>query len=131
MADDSTNLVDEISKADAAFFDAFNSCDLPAMEKILSKDLEFYHDIVGVSGHRDTLAKTKENCDKNLGLRRDLLEGSLEVHPIGDFGALEKGRHTFCHLENGENVCGTFEFMHIWRRVKEGWELARVISYGH
>ncbi len=131
IAQDSGNLLAEISRADDEFFDAFNVCDLATMGSIFAKDLEFYHDVDGFADYRQTMENFKALCEKNLGLRRELIENSLEVYPIGDFGAIQKGRHTFCHLENGQNDCGTFEFVLVWRRDEEGWRLARVISYGH
>jgi ketosteroid isomerase-like protein len=126
-----TGLHDEITRIDRKFFDAFNSCDLKTMGELFSDDLEFYHDLGGVNDHAGTMDATRRNCEKGLGLRRTLVDGSLEIHPIGDYGALQKGRHTFCHLENGKNDCGTFEFVHVWKRTEDGWKLTRVISYGH
>ena len=43
-------------------------------------------------------------------IRRDLELGSLQVYPIKDYGAMEIGRHRFCHKENGKDDCGTFGF---------------------
>ena len=131
IAQDSTKLFADIARADVEFFDAFNTCDLARMGKIFSEDLEFYHDTGGFTDYRQTMENSKALCIKNLGLRRELVEGSLEVYPIGGYGAIQKGEHTFCHLENGQNDCGTFEFVHVWRRDEEGWRLARVISFGH
>lgn len=130
-AQGSKDLFAEIAKADADLFEAFNTCDLARSGEILAKDLEFYHDLTGLTDYSQTLESSKANCDRKLGLTRELVEGSLEVHPIGDYGALQIGQHTFCHPENGEMDCGTFEFVHVWRRVEDGWKLARVISYGH
>ena len=130
-AQHSTELFADIARAAAELFEAFNSCDLERMGNIFAKDLEFYHDISGVTDYAQTMESSKANCDKNLGLRRELVHGSLEVYPIGDDGAIQIGQHTFCHLEDGEDDCGPFQFVHVWRRVEEGWRLARVISYGH
>lgn len=124
-------LRDEITQIDEKLFNAFNSCDLKTMDELFSHDLEFYHDLGGVSGHEGTMDNTRRNCERGLGLRRSLVEGSVEIYPIEGYGAIQKGKHTFCHLENGKNDCGTFEFVHVWRRTQGGWELARVISYGH
>lgn len=131
IAQDSTDLFADIARADDEFFNAFNVCDLARMGEVFAKDLEFYHDTGGFTNYRQTMEKFKALCDKNLGLGRELVEGSLEVYPIGDYGAIQKGQHTFCHLENGQDDCGTFEFVHVWKRDEEGWQLSRVISYGH
>lgn len=130
-AEDSVKLFDEIEKVDAKFFDAFNSCDLKMMAALFSEDLEFYHDLGGVHGYKETMDTTKGNCDKGLGLKRKIVEGSLKVYPISGYGAIQIAEHTFCHVENGKNDCGTFEFVHVWKRVEGGWKLTRVISYGH
>lgn len=127
----STALFDEITKVDARLFDAFNACDLDTMGALFSEDLEFYHDLGGVSGYKATMETTKANCEKRLGLRRTLVPNSLKVYPIKDYGAIQIAAHTFCHLENGKDDCGTFQFVHVWKRVDAGWKLTRVISYGH
>jgi hypothetical protein len=59
------------------------------------------------------------------------VEGSLEVHPIKDFGAIHIGKHTFCHWENEKNDCGTFKFLMIWQKKNGGWKISRVVSYDH
>jgi hypothetical protein len=64
-------------------------------------------------------------------IRRDLLEGSLEVYPIKDFGAIEIGTHRFCQKENGKEDCGNFPFVMIWKKSGNSWKVSRVISYGH
>lgn len=129
--DGPSELYEEIAEADAEFFAAFNACDLETMKDTFAEDLEFYHDIAGVSDLASTMRATTENCERQLGLERELVEDSHEVYPIKDYGAIQIGRHTFCHPENGENVCGTFEFLHVWRRTEAGWKIARVISYDH
>ena len=131
LAQDAAELKAEIAAADAKFFDAFNACDLEIMGEIFAKDLEFYHDLAGFSDYRKTMDGGEANCRRNLGLRRELVEESHEVYPMGKEGAIQKGKHTFCHMENGQEDCGTFEFVHVWRRAEDGWKIARVISYGH
>lgn len=131
MAADKTRIFDEIREADQAFFAAFNACDLETMGKMFSEDLEFYHDMSGHAGYAETMESTKKNCDNRLGLVRELVDDSMSVHPLGEFGAIQKGRHTFCHMADGKKDCGTFEFLHIWKRDRRDWRLHRVVSYGH
>ena len=131
LANEKEDLAEAIYRADQTFFTAFNSCDLEVMGRIFSKDLEFYHDISGYAGYDQTLEITRNNCDRKLGLVRELVGGSGSVHALGDFGAVQKGQHTFCHEVEGENDCGTFEFLHIWKRLNGDWRLHRVVSYGH
>ena len=101
------------------------------METIFAKDLEFYHDTSGLSTFEQTMQNTKRNCANNLGLKRTLVKGSQKVYPIKNYGAIQEASHTFCHMENGTNECGTFKFVHIWRKSNSDWKLARVVSYGH
>jgi len=124
-------LRDEIASADSALFDAFNQRDLKKVMSFFTRDLEFYQDNEGVS----TWAQTKKDFGQMFGqpaaIRRELVPGSLEVFPIKNYGAMQAGRHRFCHVENGKEECGTFSFVHIWRRTPKGWQIARVVSYGH
>lgn len=128
-ADDT--LYASVVAADERFFDAFNRCDIDVMAKMFSQDLEFYHDIGGVSDYDSTMASTKANCDRKLGLERSLNIDSLRVFPIPGFGAIQVGEHEFCHLANGALDCGTFGFTHVWQNTENGWKIARVVSYGH
>lgn len=126
-----TSLFNEIKQADVAFFTAFNECDIDTIETMFSKELEFYHDVSGLKGFDENMMATKALCSRNLGLKRTLVENSLEVFPVKDFGAIQVGSHTFCHEVNGSDDCGTFDFTHIWQRTGAGWKLFRVVSYGH
>lgn len=125
------NLYDTIKQADTTFFNAFNRCDIDTMAAMFSKDLEFYHDTAGLGNYESNMAATRSLCSGNPGLKRTLIEGTLQVFPVKDFGAVELGQHTFCHLENGVEDCGTFGFTHVWKQTQDGWLLHRVVSYGH
>ena len=124
-----TDLAAEIRAADARLFDAFNRCDVDAMGALYAEDLEFYHDTGGLDGRTRTLEKTRAMCERELGLVRTLVDD--EVHPVAGHGAIHVGRHRFCHPVDGVEDCGTFEFLHVWKRTQDGWKLARVVSYGH
>lgn len=125
------SLDEQISNMDSKLFDAFNVCDITSMETLFTKDLEFYHDTGGLTTFDQTIQNTKRNCANNLGLKRTLVKGSQKVYPIKNYGAIQEASHTFCHMENGNNECGTFKFVHIWKKSISGWQLARVVSYGH
>jgi ketosteroid isomerase-like protein len=131
QAQEMETLSAEIAQADANLFEAFNACDLTTMAGIFSDDLEFFHDESGLNDHEQTMAATRTNCDRDLGLKRELVEGSTEVFPVPKYGAIQKGRHTFCHPVDGRQDCGTFEFVHVWRRDQGAWKLTRVLSFGH
>ena len=125
------SLRDEIVAADKALFDAFNSQNAAAMVPFFSEDLEFYHDKGGLTGYADTVKQFKENFARGMKLRRDLVDGSLEVYPIPKYGAMQIGAHRFCHMENGKEDCGTFRFVHVWQKNDARWQITRVVSYGH
>ena len=127
----STNLYEEIKQADAAFFEAFNNRDLETIMQLFTKDLEFFHDEAGLSSYEQNIEATKRLFDRNNGLKRTLVEGSIEVYPVKDYGAIQIGSHEFCHPVNGVQDCGTFQFVHIWKKEGDTWKIARVISYGH
>ncbi len=125
------SLESEILEADTRFFNAFNTCDLNVMGQMFSPDLEFYHDKTGLKGYEETMQATRTNCARKLGLVRTLDEDSHQVYPVKNFGAIQLGEHTFCHVENGKNDCGTFGFTTVWKKTESGWQMHRVTSYDH
>ena len=122
-----------VAALDAAAFDAFNRCSDPAqLERhagFFADDVEFYHDTGGVTWTRDAML---ENTRKHVcgNFSRELLPGTLRVHPIKDFGAIAQGSHRFCPFATG--TCeGVAEFTMIWRHRDGVWQVTRVLSYGH
>jgi hypothetical protein len=129
VADDS--LYTQISHMDEVLFNAFNHRDIQTFKNLFTTDLEFYHDKGGFTDYDYTIRSLENTAAVNNGLRRDLVPGSLEVYPIPNYGAMEIGAHKFCHTENGKLDCGTFKFVHIWKKVGNEWKISRVVSYGH
>ena len=129
----SPELFTDIAYRDSVMFDAFNAHDLASLMSFFDSSLEFYHDKGGVSN----FAKNKEllgdlfTRNKATGLRRDIVPGSMEVYPVPDYGAIETGLHRFCHEENGKQDCGSFKFVHIWKKMGNEWKITRVVSYDH
>lgn len=121
----------QIAHMDSVVFNAFNNRDTSTFKKLFTEDLEFYHDKGGLTGYDQTISFMRSTAQNNNGLRRDLVPGSLEVYSIKDYGAIEIGSHTFCHHENGKPDCGTFKFVHIWKRFGNEWKITRVVSYDH
>lgn len=121
----------EVLRADAELFDAFNHADLKGVARMLSPDLEFYQDNEGVASYKRTLEDFKSMFAQANHIRRVLDAASVDIRPIKGFGALEIGSHRFCHVENSDEICGDFRFVHLWRNAAGTWQLARVISYGH
>lgn len=118
---------------DAQAFDAFNHCaDAGRLQQhatFFAPDVEFYHDQGGVTWSRDEmLANTQKYvCGK---FRREIVAGSQRVYPIKDFGAIEQGSHRFCQFDTG-SCDGLADFTIIWKRSPAGWQMTRVLSYGH
>jgi len=121
----------QIAHLDSVVFNAFNNRDTATFEKMFSEDLEFYHDKGGLTGYRHTMDFMRSVAKNDNQLRRDLVPGSLEVYAIPGYGAMEIGAHSFCHQENGKQDCGTFKFVHIWKKNGNDWKITRVVSYDH
>lgn len=128
-------LYNEIAKMDSLLFEAYNTQNIEKFMTLLTHDVEFYHDKGGLMSYQSILDNTKALFDRykklNTPIRRDLVQGSLEVYPINNYGALQIGLHTFCHWENGKNDCGTFKFVHVWKKKDGVWQLSRILSYDH
>ena len=128
---ESRELFETIARMDGKLFDAFNAHNLDAMMAMFADDLEFYQDNDGVSNYQ----QSKNDFTKMLAsvpdIRRELVKDSLEVYPIKDYGAIEIGVHHFCHKEDGKEECGSFKFVHVWRKTGDSWKISRIISYGH
>ena len=116
---------------DAALSDAFDSHDINRLKALFTEDLEFYQDNEGLDRYEQTMKDFESLFAQDNKMRRKLVEGSLEVYPIKDYGAIEIGSHQFCHLEKGKDECGTFRFVHLWRRGDGAWKISRVVSYAH
>ncbi|MBF7090834.1 nuclear transport factor 2 family protein [Flavobacterium sp. ALJ2] len=124
----------EIKKADSTLFAAFNRCDTIAYKNFFIDDLEFYHDLGGLTtSFKNELASFKKMCARGSNIRRELVESSLEVYPIKDYGAVEIAIHNFYHTNKGEKEkpSGTYKFIHVWQHKNGEWRIARIISYGH
>ena len=58
-------------------------------------------------------------------------ERNIVQVPVDAEGAMQIGAHTFCHMENGKEDCGTFQFAHVWQKKDGTWRITRVLSFGH
>jgi hypothetical protein len=124
-------LYNTIALQDSLLFEAFNARNLEAMKTFFDEGLEVYQDNTGIRNFTETVEAFAGLFEKDYALTRKLIAGSLEVFPIKDFGAIETGSHTFCHMEKGKPDCGTFKFMHIWKYREGKWKISRLITYGH
>ena len=128
-----TDLYDTIYLMDSVFFEAFNTCDTIKSKSLFTKDLEFYHDVGGLTNYEQNLKSIRYRCGNTFKVRRELVSGSLEVYPIKNYGAIEIGQHRFYYTEAGkeEKLDGTFKFIHIWVYKNNEWKISRVISFDH
>jgi ketosteroid isomerase-like protein len=122
-----------IAKMDSTLFDAFNRRDLDKLKNLFSEDLEFYHDLGGVTNYEQNMINFKKTFDGERRVRRELVKGSLEVYPINNYGAVEIGSHRFYGTEKGqkEKLGSEAKFVQLWQKKDSVWKLTRVISYAH
>jgi hypothetical protein len=121
----------EIARMDTLVFAAFNARDLASLKKYFAPDLEFYQDNEGLESYSQTIRDFDAMFHQATAIQRVLVPGSLEVYPIKGYGAIEVGSHRFCHEEKGKQECGTFRFLHVWRKTGTRWRLSRIVSYAH
>jgi len=129
----SRELYDSIASLDSIFFNAFNTKDLDKLEAFLSDNLEFYHDLGGVTNYTQNIDAFKRAFKSERKVRRELVRGTLEVYPIKDYGAVETGIHRFYATEKGqqEKLSSEAKFVQVWQKKNGVWKITRIISYGH
>jgi len=123
-------LTQAVATLDKELFDAYNTCDVDKLSRMVADDLEFYHDKTGLATGKQTFLDSikKYICGK---VTRELVAGSLEVYPIHGYGALEIGTHRFHHPGEKNDVLGEAKFIQLWQYKDGAWKLTRVISYDH
>ena len=128
-----TALHDTIAHLDSVLFGAFNTRNLDKIKELFSEDLEFYHDLGGVTNYQQNMENFKKSFDSERKVRRELVAGSLEVYPIHNYGAVEIGSHRFYGTEKGqkEKLGSEAKFVQVWQRIDSMWKVTRVISYAH
>lgn len=125
---------------DAAFWDAYNRCDVTAMSQFFWPDLEFYHDkggpTIGLGPFVDALKNGL--CGKpNFRLRREAIPDTVKLYPLQKngvtYGAVLSGEHYFYINDSGkpEYRDGVAKFFHVWLLKDGAWKMARVVSYDH
>jgi Domain of unknown function (DUF4440) len=132
-------LFDELEERDRKLYDiVFKTCDLEALRGLVAADFEMYHDksgLVAKSGSQFVM-NIRYLCDRRMWgedypARRELVEGTLEVHPLNGYGAIQTGVHRF-YREGGAQPVEVSRFTHIWKKDADGeWKLARAMSYDH
>ncbi|MFB9842155.1 nuclear transport factor 2 family protein [Mucilaginibacter ginsenosidivorans] len=120
-------LYNAIVHMDSVYFNAYNTCDMATQAAIYSDSIEFYHDKGGLmTSKKDLLKALKDNiCGK---VTRVLVPGSIEVYPIGTWGAVEIGLHRFINHVESETPSKPDKFIVIWRFRDNKWQITRVVS---
>ena len=126
-------LHDSIAYLDSMFFNAFNNKELDKLKSFLSDQLEFYHDLGGVTNYTQNVDAFTRSFESERKLRRELVRETLEVYPIKDYGAVETGIHRFYATEKGqqERLSSEAKFVQVWQTKNGTWKITRIISYGH
>jgi hypothetical protein len=120
------------------FNEGFNKCDSSHYDSIISNDLEFYHDVGGITSGKEAFITSIKNsvCSAPGKVKRVLVPGSMKVYPLYKdkvlYGFIQEGDHEFFHNNNGkwENP-GRAKFTHLWILEGKQWKLKRVLSYAH
>ena len=122
----SQEMYDTIYHLDSLLFDAYNRCDLTRFASFISDSIEFYHDRTGLMNSKAEIVEAikKNICGK---VTRELVEGSLEVYPINNYGAIEIGLHRFHNLVEN-SVSKPDKFIQLWRNLNGKWQLTRIFS---
>jgi hypothetical protein len=133
-------LTQTILREDAAFWDAYNRCDVDKMSQFFWPDIEFYHDKGGPTIGIGPLVEALRNnlCGKpTFRLRREAIADTVKVFPLqsngATYGAVISGEHYFYINDNGkpEFRDGAADFFHVWLLKDGTWKMARVVSYNH
>src|SRR3954454_13809471 len=94
-------IIRAITRLDLEVFDAYNRCDVQRFGTYFADDVEFYDDRDGLSIGRGVLVQSvlQYICGK---VRRELVAGTLEIHPLHNYGAVEIGIHRFHHPDTAD-----------------------------
>ncbi|MCF6222773.1 MAG: nuclear transport factor 2 family protein [Flavobacteriaceae bacterium] len=116
-----------IVSKDKEFFDAYNNCDLEKQASMYSNDIEFFHDKGGLMTSKKEIIDATEKyiCGK---VTRELVEGSIEVYPIKDYGAVQIGFHKFHNNQEPDAPSKPSKFVTIWHNENGIWKMTKVIS---
>ncbi|WP_271766059.1 nuclear transport factor 2 family protein [Aquimarina algiphila] len=133
---DQKPLKEIILTLDGQFWKAYNTCDIENFKTFFIDDFEFYHDKGGLTSGLSKMMKLVETglCGKeNPRLRREVVENSVNVYPLNNYGAIISGEHVFYITEKGkqERLIEIAKFTHVWQHKNQEWKMTRVLSYDH
>ena len=124
-----TPLLQRMQALESAMTDAFNRCDIAKLETFYDPKLEFYHDGAGATWSREQFINNvrKNACNR---FTRHMLPGTLEVWPLGKFGAVYTGSYQACLVSSGKCAVQGRVVM-IVQNNGDDWTITRVVSYDH
>jgi len=130
------NAEQAVRDADAAQWKAYNACDAAAMAPLFAEDMEFYHDVTGITRTRKAMVDSvmKGICgNPNVRVRRAPLPDTIRFDPIPGYGGVLSGEHQFYMTEKGmpERLSGTATFSTLWHFEGGHWEMTRAFSLEH
>ncbi len=120
-------LYQTVVRLDSLYFAAYNTCDMKTQSELIAKNIEFYHDSGGLITSKKKLLKAIEQniCGK---VTRELIAGSIEVHEIPGWGAIEMGLHQFHNNQEPDVVPRPGKFIVFWQKTNDGWVMVKVVS---
>ena len=134
-------LFDAIAAHDRALFGAvFDTCDVDKLGQLVTEDFEFYHDKWGLTATTGAqfVESIRNMCERqeqgiDFRARRELVEGSMAVYPLNNYGAVQVGVHRFYARVDGkpDRLTETARFTNVWKEENGTWRVARVLSYDH
>ncbi|MEL7198122.1 MAG: nuclear transport factor 2 family protein [Pseudomonadota bacterium] len=128
------------------FWYAFEGCNAARLETFLAPDFRMLHDLGGVvADNRDAFMEGAEQqcaarlpggANEGYKNRRLLVPGSDQVTPLGNWGVLHRGYHTFHEWrgpEAGWEQVGGAYFINVWQwnAVRGVFEMQETISVDH
>jgi len=133
---DTDSVKNTILKLDQEFWKSYNTCDIETFKTFFIQDFEFYHDKGGLTAgldHMMELVKSGLCGSENPRVRREVIEGSVNVYPLRNYGAIISGEHRFYITEKGkkERLTEVAKFTHVWQHNDKKWKMTRVLSYDH
>jgi hypothetical protein len=136
----SPEVIAALAEKDLQLFDAVFNCKPALLKTLIADDFEFFHDkhgLVDTSGAQ-FLKDAADGCARqeageNFRARRELVPGTMTVHLLNKFGAMQMGTHRFFALQDGkpDRLTETGKFIDLWKLDNGTWKLARVISFDH
>ena len=131
----------QVREFDARYWKAFNDCEVQKLAAMNTDDLEFYHDVGGMS---KGVAVFSEDFARNIcsrpdaaRIRREAVADSLRFYPMRDgailYGAIVSGEHLFYDVpKDGKEVLTVrAHFTHMLLLQNGEWKVSRVLSFEH